>query len=72
MNHDARMDAAEHAGEPTSTCTDWYSEGESKSVVCNGMQVTVRFVGRRGRRGRIVIEAPPGAQFASPSDPDDH
>jgi hypothetical protein len=42
---------------------DWYAEGESRIVEIDGVQVTVRFVGRRGRRGRIAIIAPPGATF---------
>ena len=50
---------------PTSTLIDWYSEGETRVVEVNGVQVTVRFVGRKGRRGRIVIVAPPGAAFSS-------
>ena len=49
----------------TSQCIDWYAQGESREVECNGVRVTVRFVGRKGRRGRIVIEAPPGAVFRS-------
>jgi len=44
---------------------DWYSEGESRTVILDGRQVTVRFVGRKGRRGRIVISAPAGARFRS-------
>ena len=47
----------------TSVCVDWYSEGESKVVFVDGAQVTVRFIGRKGRRGRIAIEAPAGALF---------
>ena len=51
---------------PTSQCIDWYAQGESREVECNGVRVTIRFVGRKGRRGRISIEAPPGAVFRSP------
>jgi hypothetical protein len=47
----------------TSTCIDWYSEGQSRTVECNGVRVTIRFVGRKGRRCRIVIEAPGGVVF---------
>ena len=39
---------------------EWYSEGQSRVVEVNGVQITIRFVGRRGRRGRIAIIAPPG------------
>ena len=46
-----------------SQCIDWFSEGESKTVEVAGVRVTVRFVGRKGRRGRISITAPPGAVF---------
>ena len=55
-----------HAAEQlTSTSIDWYSSGQSRVVECDGVQVTVRFVGRKGRRSRIVIEAPAGAVFRS-------
>jgi hypothetical protein len=50
---------------PTSTCIDWFSEGETRVVEVDGVRVLVRFVGRKGRRGRIVIEAPAGAAFSS-------
>jgi hypothetical protein len=33
----------------------------------DGVCVTVRFIGRKGRRGRIMITAPPGTTFR-PSD----
>jgi hypothetical protein len=45
-------------------CVDWYSEGEARVVECSGVQVVIRYVGRKGRRGRIVIEAPDGASFS--------
>ena len=55
---------AQPASEPPNcTCIDWYAEGQSRTVDVDGVRVTVRFVGRKGRRGRIVIEAPAGAVF---------
>jgi hypothetical protein len=53
-------------GPPSSSvsqCIDWYAEGDERTVEAGGIQITVRFVGRRGRRGRIAITAPPGAAF---------
>ncbi len=47
----------------TSRCIDWFHEGEVKVVEVGGVRITVRFVGRKGRRGRISIEAPAGAVF---------
>jgi len=44
---------------------DWYAEGQSRTVEVDGVRVTIRFVGRRGRRARIAIEAPAGASFSS-------
>jgi hypothetical protein len=45
-------------------CVDWYSEGETRIIECDGVRIVVRYVGRKGRRGRIVIEAPVGASFS--------
>jgi len=48
---------------PACQSIDWYSEGEERIVDAGGIQIAVRFVGRKGRRGRIAITAPPGAVF---------
>ena len=48
---------------PTSVCIDWYAEGETRVVEVDGVRVTIRFVGRKGRRARIAIKAPAGAVF---------
>lgn len=48
-----------------STSIEWYHEGETRVVAVDGVQVTIRLVGRRGRRARIAIEAPVGAVFRS-------
>jgi hypothetical protein len=50
---------------PTSKSIDWYAEGQSRTVEVEGVQITIRFIGRKGRRGRIAIEAPSGAVFQS-------
>lgn len=42
---------------------DWYAEGEERVVEAGGIRIVIRFVGRKGRRGRIAITAPPGATF---------
>jgi hypothetical protein len=42
----------------TTQSIDWYAPGQSRTVEINGVQVTVRFVGRKGRRARIAIEGP--------------
>ena len=51
------------ASTETSQSIDWYAEGGQRIVDAGGVQITVRFVGRKGRRGRIAITAPPGAAF---------
>ena len=61
-NQGATCDRADVPTE-TSQSIDWYHEGEERVVEADGVQVVVRFVGRRGRRGRIAITAPPGAAF---------
>ena len=52
-----------HVQAETSQSIDWYAEGEERIVEASGMRVVVRFVGRKGRRGRIAIVAPAGATF---------
>lgn len=47
----------------TSQSIEWFHEGQSRIVEVDGVQVTIRLVGRRGRRARIAIEAPSGAEF---------
>ena len=42
---------------------DWYAEGEERIVATGGIRIAIRFVGRKGRRGRIAITAPAGATF---------
>ncbi len=52
-----------HVPAEASQCIDWYAEGEERIVEACGIRIAVRFVGRKGRRGRIAIAAPPGAVF---------
>jgi hypothetical protein len=42
---------------------DWYSDGESRTIFASGVQITVRFISRKGRRARIAISGPAGAVF---------
>lgn len=51
------------ASSSTCRCVNWFHEGESRTVEVAGVRVIVRFIGRKGRRGRIAIEAPAGAEF---------
>ena len=46
-----------------SQCIDWYAKGQSRVVEIGDVRVIVRCVGRKGRRARISITAPPGAAF---------
>jgi hypothetical protein len=48
---------------PTCQSIEWYSEGEERVVDVGGVRIAVRFVGRKGRRARIAITAPPGTVF---------
>jgi hypothetical protein len=48
----------------SSKSIDWYAEGEGRTVqIIDDVEVTVTFVGRKGRRGRICIAAPAGTVF---------
>jgi hypothetical protein len=68
MLNERQEQAAQTIRQPTTSCIDWYAEGQSRVVEVAGVQITVRFVGRKGRRGRIAIEAPAGAVFAALND----
>lgn len=50
--------------EPVSQSFDWYAEGEVRTIEIGGIEVVVKFVGRKGRRARIAITAPAGAVFS--------
>lgn len=54
---------AEPVKPPPSTHIDWYGMGETRVVRVGEVEVRIRFVGRKGRRGRILVEAPAGAVF---------
>lgn len=47
---------------------EWYSEGQTRIVCVGGIRVSIRLVGRKGRRARIAIAAPPGAVFCTPAE----
>jgi hypothetical protein len=42
---------------------DWFAAGDAQTVVIGDQEIHIRFVGRKGRRGRIAITAPEGATF---------
>jgi hypothetical protein len=42
---------------------DWYHEGDARMVLIGQVCIIVHFVGRKGRRARIRISAPAGADF---------
>jgi hypothetical protein len=48
-----------------SQSVEWYTEGQTRAVYIDGVQITIRFVGRKGRRARIAVKAPAGAVFRS-------
>jgi phenylpyruvate tautomerase PptA (4-oxalocrotonate tautomerase family) len=59
----ARTAVAPAVRHTVSQSIDWYSAGQERSVMVGNMEVIVRFVGRKGRRGRISITAPAGAVY---------
>ena len=52
-----------HVPAQVSQSVEWYAKGQSRVVEIGDVQVTIRCVGRKGRRARIAITAPPGAAF---------
>ncbi|MCA9119254.1 MAG: hypothetical protein H6822_22455 [Planctomycetaceae bacterium] len=58
-------EASRSSERSVSACIDWYHEGQTRIVEVGGVRVTVRLVGRKGRRARISITAPAGATFDS-------
>jgi hypothetical protein len=67
MNEDHQSD---HSAlqQPTSVSIDWYAEGQARVVEVGGVQVSIRYVGRKGRRARLAITAPAGAVFRGATD----
>jgi hypothetical protein len=57
------MDRPDNASVARSRSTDWYSEGQSRVVRIGNEEIVVTFLGRKGRRARVKIEAPAGAYF---------
>ncbi len=51
------------APQVTRRSADRHSEGEFHLVEYDAVRIVVCYVGRLGRRGRILIEAPAGAAF---------
>jgi hypothetical protein len=47
----------------SSRSTDWYSEGQGRVVRIGNVEIIVTFLTRSGRRARVKIEAPAGAEF---------
>lgn len=64
VNHEDRRSVPSQTA--TSQCIDWYTPGDLCEIECGDVRMTVRFVGRKGRRGRIAIEASPGTVFHLP------
>ena len=71
MHNAGRKSGSDQPSPPNADCRvggfcqsiDWYAEGESRTVEADGVRIEVRFTGRKGRRSRIAITAPPGATF---------
>ncbi len=54
------------AGRPellTSRFIDWFAVGQGAEVRVDGITVSLRVVGQKGRRTRLVVIAPRGATF---------
>jgi hypothetical protein len=54
---------ADNAAAGRSRSTAWYSEGEGCVVRAENVEIVVTFLTRKGRRFRVQIEAPAGAEF---------
>ncbi len=60
-----RVSQQRQAEPPTCQLIDWFHEGDERDVQIGALRVTIRFVGRKGRRARIAITAPTGVVFRS-------
>ena len=49
--------------EQTCQLIDWFAEGQTFAVEFAGAVVSVRYMCRKGRRARIAITGPAGAEF---------
>jgi hypothetical protein len=59
----AELPASTSTGRSRSTA--WYSEGQGCVVRIGNEEIVVTFLARSGRRARVKIEAPQGAEFES-------
>lgn len=59
----ASLEVQQPKHDPQVQYIEWYSQGQARSIIVEGHEILVRFVGRKGRKARIAIVAPPGAQF---------
>lgn len=66
-NEDHSMQIDDERGSPNGRagcyCADWLTVGESRILELAQGRVTIRYVGAKGRRIRIAIEAPAGTAF---------
>ena len=60
-----KSDGLAEGKSPPSQSIEWFHEGQSRVVIVGGVEVTVRLVGRKGRRARIAITAPGGTVFVA-------
>ncbi len=49
----------------SSQVVSWFAEGQGLTIDFAGLTVIVRYVGRKGRRARIAVTAPPASVFHS-------
>ena len=63
--HQTHGESLEPAHTPDQVCQliDWFAEGQTFAVEFEGVVVTVRYVGRKGRRARIAITGPAGTVY---------
>lgn len=55
MNAEKPQEAEGNAGDRQHQTIEWFAPGQERVVEVNGVPVTIRFVGRKGRRARIAV-----------------
>ncbi len=65
MGKNVTADERTRVESPTSRLIDWFAVGQGCEIKVDGVVISLRVVGRKGRRARLSVVAPAGATFTT-------